>query len=105
MDNNAWNRLALAISVIWLIIILFRLAAYFTMVSYTPEGRLFNTVLNIILIIGLVLVVVHFGRRFLRVTAAKVDREGRCQYCYAKLSPEDTFCPKCGMDVLRKGKD
>ena len=105
MDNNAWNRLALAISVIWLIIILFRLAAYSTMVSYTPEGRLFNTVLNIILIIGLVLVFVHFGRRFLRVTAAKVDREGRCQYCYAKLSPEDTFCPKCGMDVLRKGKD
>ena len=99
MDNNARNRLALAISVIWLIIILFRLAAYSTMVSYTPEGRLFHNAG------GLVPVVVHFGRRFLRVTAAKVDREGRCQYCYAKLLPEDTFCPKCGMDVIRKGKD
>ena len=105
MDNDSWNRVMMWISVIWLIVILFRLVFYTSYLSGSESGRIFSTVLNIILIIGLVLVVVHFGRRFLRVTAAKVDREGRCQYCYAKLSPEDTFCPKCGMDVIRKGKD
>ena len=81
MDNDAWNRLSMVISAIWIVIILFRLAAYSTAVSVTPEGR------------------------FFRVTAAKVDKDGRCQYCYAKLSPEDTFCPQCGADVIRKGKD
>ncbi len=105
MDNNTWNRLAMGISVIWLMLILFRLAMYSTYLSQTPEGRMFNTALNIILILGLVMVVAVFGRRFMRVTVAKVDREGRCQHCYAKLDPEDTFCPHCGADVGRKGKD
>lgn len=105
MDNDAWNRLSMVISAIWIVIILFRLAAYSTAVSVTPEGRFFNTVLNLILILGLVIVVVFVCRRFFRVTVAKVDKDGRCQYCYAKLSPEDIFCPQCGADVIRKGKD
>ena len=101
MDNNAWNRLALAISVIWLIIILFRLAAYSTMVSYTPEGRLFNTVLNIILIIGLVLMGYIILRRSLPSMVSRIDREGHCPQCHGKLDPGAEFCPRCGAEIKR----
>ena len=101
MDNDSWNKLMMGISVAWLILILFRLAFYSSFMTGSESGRLFSTVFNVVLIVGLVLMGYFILRRSLPSVAARVDREGHCQACHAKLSPDDEFCPRCGEEVRR----
>ena len=101
MDNDSWNKLMMVLSVVWLVLIMFRLALYSSFLTGSESGRLFSTVLNLVLIVGLVLMGAMMVRRALPLMAAKVDREGHCQYCHGKLGPDDEFCPRCGAEIRR----
>ncbi|MBQ8372955.1 MAG: zinc ribbon domain-containing protein [Candidatus Methanomethylophilaceae archaeon] len=101
MDNDSWNRVMMWISVIWLIVILFRLDFYTSYLSVSESGRIFSTVLNIILIIGLVLMGYIILRRSLPSMASRIDREGHCPQCHGKLELGAEFCPRCGAEIKR----
>lgn len=96
MDLNSLSRM---ISVIWLVILVFRLMMMTIPFSATPEGQTFMTAVNIILIGGLVLVGYFLLKRFLGYTAAKTMKSSHCQQCYAKLEEGAEFCPNCGKKV------
>ena len=96
MDNNTLNKISVAISALFLILLMVRMAYYGSAYGSTPEGQLFVTALNIFLIVGLVLMVIFVGMRAYRYVAAKTMKETHCQQCYAKLPPGAEFCPKCG---------
>lgn len=96
MNGDSLSRIGLVISAIWLIIVLIRLGLYSSLFVSTPEGQLFSTVLNVFLIIGIVLIVLIFGRGAVDYLAAKAGKGTHCQQCYAKLVPGEEFCPKCG---------
>ena len=90
MDNDSWNRVMMWISVIWLIVILFRLVFYTSYLSGSESGRIFSTVLNIILI---------FCFRFfvIRRNCFRLNRFCRSLYCSLFLNLldfilADNFC-------------
>lgn len=88
------------ISVLWLMVMVARLALFALPYANTPNGETFTMVLNVFLIGGLVIVGYTLGRSFLRFASAKADKEGHCQICYAKLDPGAGFCPACGAEIL-----
>lgn len=96
MDSQGWMRLSVAISAAWLVFCLLRFAIYSSFYAGTPGGDLFITVLNIALIVGLVLMVVVFGRTFFARTVARSRRSTHCQQCYARIPDGEEFCPRCG---------
>lgn len=101
MNTDSLNRLMVAISVIWLLFMLFRLVIYTTYIPDTGAGHLFIVVLNIVLIVGLLLMAFMLFRRIYPKMASKVDRDGRCPDCYGRIGPDDEFCPGCGRDLKR----
>ena len=96
MDNNTLNRLSIGISVLWLILLMFRMAMYSSAFLATPEGKFFSDVLNVFLIIGIVIIAFFLVRRFTRYSAAKTMKGSHCQQCYARIPKGEMFCPKCG---------
>ena len=92
------NKLSLAFSAFWLILIVVRLALYSMPYMNTEGGRMFMMAFNVLLIIGLVIMAYLLFNRFFHRSVATVDKRGHCQQCYAKLSPTDTFCPACGAE-------
>lgn len=98
MSNDVWMKLGVAISVIWLILCIVRIGFYSSFYAGTASGDLFITVLNVLLVIGIVMVVVVFGKQVFRYSAAKTMKGNHCQQCYARLGPDETFCLKCGWE-------
>ncbi|MBO4569436.1 MAG: zinc-ribbon domain-containing protein [Candidatus Methanomethylophilaceae archaeon] len=93
------ESLSRAVSVVWLAILVLRLVLTAVPYMSTPEGKTFMTVVNVVLIGGLVLIGAILGRRLFRYAAAKADKEGHCQQCYAKVDPGAQFCPVCGKKI------
>ena len=101
MRDDTLNRLMVALSIIWLLFMMFRLVLYTSFIPGTGAGHTFSTVLNIILIVGLLLMVWILFRRHYPKMASKVSREGRCPNCYGRVDPGAEFCPRCGGDLKR----
>jgi len=99
MDQQTMNRLGMIIMVIWLMVVVIRLFFYSSI--YHGDNEWFGWLFNILLIGGVVLLAIVAGRGLFSRAAAKANAEGRCQYCYAKLDPEDEFCPACGAEDPR----
>ncbi len=78
MDQSSLNRLSIGISVFWLIMCIVRIGLYSTAYANTPNGRIFSTILNILLIIGIVLIVAVCFRGHLRRAAARVHSYTHC---------------------------
>ncbi len=93
------GSLSRMISIVWLAVLVLRLVLSAVPYMSTPEGRTFMAVVNVVLVGGLVLIGAILGRRLLRYAAAKADKEGHCQQCYAKIGPGAEFCPVCGKKV------
>ena len=96
-----WNKLSAGISVAWLIILMFRLVVYSAPFASTPGGKVFMTALNIFLIIGVLMIGWILGKQLLRYTAAKTMKDTHCPQCYSKVSRDEEFCPRCGMELRR----
>jgi len=99
MDQQTMNRLGMIIMVIWLMVVVIRLFFYSSI--YHGDNEWFGWLFNILLIGGVVLLAIVAGRGLFSRAAAKANAEGRCQYCYAKLNPDDVFCPVCGAEDPR----
>ncbi len=96
MDLNSLSRV---ISIVWLGILVLRLIMMTIPFSATPQGQAFMTMVNIVLIGGLVLIGFILGKSLLGYTAAKTMKGSHCQQCYAKLEKGAEFCPNCGKKV------
>ena len=96
MDLNSITKAA---SVVWLGILMLRLAMMRVPFASTPQGQTFMAAVNAILLGGLVLVGLFVGRSVLAYTAAKAMRSNHCQQCYAKLEEGSEFCPSCGKRI------
>jgi len=99
MDQQTVNRFGMIIMVIWLMVVVIRL--FFFSSIYRGDSAWFGWLFNILLIGGVVLMAIVAGRGLFSRAAAKANAEGRCQYCYAKLEPDDEFCPVCGAEDPR----
>lgn len=97
-----WTKVSVAISALWLIILIFRMAVYAAPFASTPEGELFVTVLNVFLVIGIAVVGYSLFRQFFRYAAAKARRDTHCPQCYSRVGPDDEFCPVCGRKLDRR---
>ena len=96
-----WGRVSLAVSVMWLMVLIFRMAVYAMPYASTPEGRLFSTVLNILLVVGILVVGYSLFKRFFQFAAAKTMKATHCPQCYSKVEPGAEFCPRCGRQLRR----
>ena len=94
--QDPWSRIGVILSGLWLVLIIVRMVFYTSFYTSTPEGQFLMTVVNILLIIGIVLIVIVFGRGFFRKVSAKAGRSPYCPECYAKLEEGAEFCPGCG---------
>lgn len=101
MDDRALSRLSIAISLIWLLLIVVRLALYSSFYLDTPRGQLFSAVFNIVLAIGMLLVAYLWAAPVYRRRRAAGHADGYCQQCYARMDPGETFCPRCGWERKR----
>ncbi len=99
MDQQTVNRFGMIIMVIWLMVVIIRLFFYSSI--YRGDSEWFGWLFNILLIGGVVLLAIVACRGLFSRAAAKANAEGRCKYCYAKLDPEDVFCPVCGAEDPR----
>ncbi|MBQ3685989.1 MAG: zinc-ribbon domain-containing protein [Candidatus Methanomethylophilaceae archaeon] len=99
MDQQTVNRFGMIIMVIWLMVVIIRLFFYSSI--YHGDSAWFGWLFNILLIGGVVLLAIVACRGLFSRAAAKANAEGRCKYCYAKLDPEDVFCPVCGAEDPR----
>lgn len=97
-----WTKISVGISLIWLIILFFRLAVYSAPFASTPQGELFVTVLNVFLVIGIVVVGYSLFRSLLRFTVAKTMKDTHCPQCYSKVDRGAEFCPFCGRELRRR---
>lgn len=102
MSNDSLNRLMMGVSVFWIIFCILRVALYSSAYTHSPEGQLFVTILNIALIIGILLMAVYVIRILGRRAAARTMKSTHCQQCFAKLSPDEEFCPQCGWSRDRR---
>jgi hypothetical protein len=102
MDDRAMQRIGIAISVMWLVLCVVRIGLFSAMGPGTGGSGTFATILNILLVVGIVLMVVFLGKGFVRFFAAKAHKDTHCMYCYSKLGPDDQFCPVCGAEEPRK---
>ena len=82
MDLNSISKVA---SVVWLGVLMLRLAMMTVPFASTPQGQAFMAAVNAVLLGGLVLVGFFVGRSILAYTAAKTMKSTHCQQCYAKL--------------------
>ena len=96
MDDRALSRIGIAISVVWLLLCVFRIAFYSSFYLDTPQGRLFSAVLNILLVLGLLMVSYLVLVPMFRRIRAKRSGSSYCQQCYARIPEGEEFCPKCG---------
>ena len=103
MDQQAVNRFGMIIMAIWLMVVVIRLFFYSSI--YHGDNAWFGWLFNILLIGGVVLMAIVAGRGLFSRAAAKANAEGRCQHCYAKLDPNDVFCPVCGAEDPRAKRD
>lgn len=98
MDNASLTRLSLAISLIWLFLVVVRIALYSSFYLDTPRGRMFSMAFNVILAVGMVLVVYMWAAPVYRRRRAVSHADGYCQQCFAPMPPGEDFCPRCGWE-------
>lgn len=83
--------------VLWLMVCLSRLMFYSS--SYRDTYPWLGTLLNVLLVVGILLMVAIVARGLFGRAAATIHPDTRCRYCYAKVSADDEFCPVCGADI------
>ncbi len=96
MDTRSFNRLMAGISVFWLILCLARLALMAPMLSASPHGGLLSTVINVLLVVGIVMMEAIAFRGARDRVASIADPEHHCPRCHARLDEGLDFCPVCG---------
>ncbi|MDO5852677.1 MAG: zinc ribbon domain-containing protein [Thermoplasmata archaeon] len=96
MSNDSLNRLMAGFSIFWILFCILRVALYSSAYTHSPQGQLFTTILNIVLIVGILLMAVYVFRILGRRAAARTMKSTHCQQCFAKLPPDQDFCPQCG---------
>jgi len=96
MNDQMLTKLSLFISAIWIVFLFMRMFMV-SQIEMTPEQQeMFINVLNILLIGFIVIFGAVLGMRVYRYSAAKAMKSTHCQQCYAKMSVDQEFCPKCG---------
>lgn len=101
MDDRSIAKLGLAVSLIWLLLMVARIAMFSSFYMDTPEGRLFSTALNVALVGGLALIAWIWGVPMYRRIRAAARSNGYCQQCYARMPSGEGFCPRCGWERRR----
>lgn len=96
MNDQLLTRISLFISVIWLLFLFMRIFMVSQIEMDPAQQELFINVLNVLLIGFIAIFGTILGLRAYRYSAAKAKKDTHCQQCYAKMSLDQEFCPKCG---------